>query len=122
MTNQRQPTKPQPNSQNGRDQTAKIENPRIAKFYKDGLAFIKMRKTTEGTDPCFAIKPGMPQWNEWVSWFNDRCGRIPLVMRSVETGRLDSFTVPAEKPEWFDRSWRTEPQYLRDERAEDGSF
>lgn len=101
------------NSRNGKAPMAEIENPRIKLFYQDALAFIKAKKAgVSPADPCFAIRPidpntkqPMAEWVAWAVYLSDRCGSLPLVMQQVEKRRLDSYTVPAQWPQWFDETY-----------------
>lgn len=78
--------------------------PSIDQFWKDGVAFIKAMKET-GADPCQAIQPGTKEWGEWGAYFLERYGEVPKSFRMVERRQLDSFTVPARWPQWFDKRW-----------------
>jgi len=97
-----------------------ITNPKLAVFFSRGMEFIAEKKA-QGTDPCEAITPGTREWNAWGCYFRDYVGAYPAAFRNVEKGRLESFTVPAKWPEWFDSGYappgiinyraKTRPQY-----------
>lgn len=85
--------------------TAVIENPAIRAFYTDALAFIQATKAGKKTDPCFAVRPGMDEWSAWAVYLTHRCGKLPRVMREVERRKMDTYTVPAQWPQWFDADY-----------------
>jgi hypothetical protein len=100
---------------------AEIENPQIKQFYQDALTFIQAtKKGPNPADPCFVIRPGMDEWIAWAAYLQDRCGLLPAVMKAVEKRRLDSYTVPAQWPQWFDAFYRApeKPFYRSEVRPE----
>lgn len=77
----------------------------MSEFFRKGLAFIQSHKAN-GADPCCAIRPGTEEWRRWVAYFRDSCGALPRVMATVgRMGGPETFTVPAQWPEWFDGSY-----------------
>ena len=78
--------------------------PRMAKFFKDGEAFIKRSKEA-GTDFVTAIHPKMPAWHQWRHYFMTMVGSLPMAFKIAERGDIESFTVPALDPSIFDRNY-----------------
>lgn len=77
----------------------------MQEFFRKGLAFIQSHKQS-GADPCFAIRPDTEEWRRWAAYFRDSCGALPRVMVMVGTmGGPETFTVPAQWPEWFDGAY-----------------
>lgn len=87
---------------------AKIENPKLAKFFEDGLKYINQNtKMVDGqkTSPAKAITPKDPAWLAWRTCFAVQLGVEPWMVREVMRGKLPSMTVPCELPENFDLSY-----------------
>lgn len=75
---------------------------RFANYRREGLAYIQSQKLM-GLDPCRAIKPDMPEWRSWETYFRKNFGRLPPEMKFVTDGRLSSITVPSQWAEEFER-------------------
>ena len=87
---------------------AEIKNQRMREFFDQATAFIEKTTKVEGSDPCHAIRPEDPEWQMWVDYLRARCGEIPAAMRMVLGGQLDSATMPARRPDWFDASYEVD--------------
>lgn len=93
-----------------------IQNQRMREFFDQATAFIEKTTKVEGSDPCHAIRPEDPEWQMWVDYLRARCGELPAAMRMVLGGQLDSATMPARRPDWFDASYDVDRAPYRTER------
>jgi hypothetical protein len=87
---------------------AKIENPKLAKFYEDGLKYINQNTKMENgqkVTSARAITPKDPTWLAWRTYFAVQLGVEPWTVREVLSGSVPSLTVPCELPENFDLSY-----------------
>lgn len=75
---------------------SEIKNPKMALFFEDAQAFIARDQKP------VAIRPGTPEWTAWATYLVQRCGSLPVAMRMVERGQLETATMPAQWPHWFD--------------------
>jgi hypothetical protein len=87
---------------------AKIENPKLAKFYEDGLKYINQNTKMvngEKQSPAKAITPKDPAWLAWRTYFAVHLRAEPKAVQMVLRGLISSLTVPCELPENFDLSY-----------------
>lgn len=99
---------------------AKIENPVLAKFFEDGLAYISRNTRMENgqkVSPTMAITPRDPAWLAWRTYFAVHLGCEPAAVKMVLRRQIPSLTVPCELPENFDLSYvpPEHPVVFRDE-------
>lgn len=76
----------------------KITNPAMRQFYERGLTFI------QATGKGFPVKQGTEEWNRWAEYFR-ALGCEPYQMKMVRWKQLETMTMPAQWPEWFDTDW-----------------
>jgi hypothetical protein len=74
----------------------------FASYRIKGADFIKTANTAGGQDPCFAIRPGMLEFEKWSAYFARQYGQQPWEMRAAVNDPSRWVTVPAQWPEWFD--------------------
>ena len=78
-------------------------------FFPKAQAFIdglKAGKDKDAALPLAMIEPGTDEWNAWVFYFHSVYDLEPATMRMVRAGQLNSLTMPARWPEWFDPAYR----------------
>ena len=54
------------------------------------------------------ISQGMPEWDEWLVYFDQHLGYRPVALRRVMAGdgKNADYTVPELHPEWFDSDYQ----------------
>jgi hypothetical protein len=73
------------------------------------LALAHARTTQRGgpqQEPLPTISPKTPEFEAWRRYFVDHLGFEPIAMKRVRLGYSQEMTVPAERPEEFDGSYR----------------
>lgn len=86
--------------------TEKIQNPTMKRFFEDGLAFIAKGSLT-GKSPAFPVKFGTAEWAAWEQYFRDLRAE-PYQMKMVRWKQMETMTMPAQWPQWFDSHWAAE--------------
>ncbi len=87
---------------------AEIQNPVLAKFFKDGMDYITRNTKMENgqkVSPARAITQKDPAWLAWRTYFATHLGAEPAVVKMVLRKQLTSITVPCELPEDFDLNY-----------------
>jgi len=74
-----------------------IQDPKMKAFFDQALEHLAASPKT-----ATAIKQGTPEWSAWGAYLIDRVGYLPVAMKMVEKGQLESATMPAQWPHWFD--------------------
>lgn len=77
---------------------SQFQNPKLRDFFRKGLEQIR------STGKAFTTKPGDPNFEAWLDYFDRHIGERPMVLRMAIADRKGkrSFTVPTEWPHWFD--------------------
>lgn len=57
-------------------------------------------------EPMPTISPKTPEWDAWRHYFVSHLGFEPYAMKRTRIGEGQEMTVPAERPEDFDCSYR----------------
>lgn len=88
------------------DAAKRIQHPGLRDYSLKALEALEAGKLT-----LHAVSPGTPEWDAWEEYFNRQIGQEPAVMKLVRSGGVQSMTVPAQWPEWFDPRFATTPGY-----------
>lgn len=76
-------------------------------YLKLALAHARSSQRGGGSqEPLPTISKGMPEFEVWRRYFVDHLGFEPIAMARVRQGLSQEMTVPAERPEEFDGSYR----------------
>lgn len=75
------------------------------RYWKDAAYFVRLNSDDPRDPAWFVVSRETPALNEWKSYFQSRLGFIPAGIRMLESGQINQFLVPSERPAWFDGSY-----------------
>jgi hypothetical protein len=80
---------------------------KVEAYTQLALAHAKIRgRGGKGQPSLPTIRPGTAEFSEWQRYFLETLGFEPLAMKRVAMGQSREMTVPEERPEMFDASYR----------------
>jgi hypothetical protein len=78
---------------------------RTQAYWSKARAHVKKTSADPDNPDWVALALGDAELPAWAEYFQRTIGGQPFGMRQLDLGMIETFLVPAQLPEWFDRGY-----------------